>query len=45
MLEKQLVFFHRFNNTGAIDLKMVGSVLEEKSSFQMLGLTVSSKLD
>ena len=41
----QLVFFDRFNNTGAIDLKMVGSVLEEKSSFQMLGLTVSSKLD
>ena len=27
------------NNTGAIDVKMNGSVLEEKSSFKMLGLT------
>ena len=33
------------NNTGAIDVKMDGSVLEEKSSFKMLGLTFSSKLD
>ena len=29
---------------GSIDVKMDGSV-EEKSSFKMLGLTVSSKLD
>ena len=30
---------------GAIDVRMVGSVFEEKSSFKMLGLTFSSKLD
>ena len=41
----QLGFFDRSNNTGAIDVKMDGSVLEEKSSFKMLGLTFSSKLD
>ena len=40
-----LVSFVRSNNTGCIDVKMVGSVLEEKSSFKMLGLTFSSKLD
>ena len=46
MLEKtQLVSFDQSNNTGAIDVKMNGSVLEEKSSFKMLGLTFSSKLD
>ena len=36
----QLVFFDRFNNTGTIDVKMDGSVLEEKSSFKMPGLTL-----
>ena len=41
----QLVLFDHSNNTGAIDVKIDGSVLEEKSSFQMLGLTFSSKLD
>ena len=41
----QLVSFDRSNNTGAIDVKIDGSVLEEKSSFKMLGLTFSSKLD
>ena len=41
----QLVLLDRSNNTGAIDVKMDGSVLEEKSSFKMLGLTFSSKLD
>ena len=41
----QLVLFDWSNNTGAIDLKMDGSVLEGKSSFKMLGLTFSSKLD
>ena len=41
----QLVLFHRPNNTGAFDVKMDGSVLEEKSSFKMFGLTCSSKLD
>ena len=39
----QLVLFDRSNNTGTIDVKMDGSVLEEKSGF--LGLTFSSKLD
>ena len=32
-------------NTDAIDVKMNGSVLEEKSSFKMLELTFTSKLD
>ena len=32
-------------NFGAIDVKMDGSILREKSSFKMLGLTFSSKLD
>ena len=41
----QLVSFHQFNNTGSIDVKMDGSVLEENSSFEILGLTFSSKLD
>ena len=41
----QLVLFDGSNNTGAVDLKMDGSVLVEKSSFKMLGLTLSSKLD
>ena len=41
----QLVLFDWFHFTGSIDVKMDGSVLEEKSSFKMLGLTFSSKLD
>ena len=41
----QLVSFDHSNNISAIDVKMNGSVLEEKSSFKMLGLTFSSKLD
>ena len=41
----QLVSFDRFNNNGSIAVKMEGSILEEKSSFKMLGLTFSSKLD
>ena len=41
----QLVLFDRSNNNGSIDVKMGGSILEEKSSFKMLGLTLSSKLD
>ena len=43
--ESQLVLFDRSKNTGAIDVQMDGSVLEEKSSFKMLVLTFSSKLD
>ena len=41
----QLVSFDWSKNTGAIDVKMDGSFLEEKTSFKMLGLTFSSKLD
>ena len=40
-----LVLFDWSNNNGSVDVKMEGSVLEEKSSFKMLGLTFSSKLD
>ena len=36
----QLVSFDWSNNTGAIHMKMDGSVFEEKSSFKMLGLTL-----
>ena len=42
----QLVSFDQSNNNGSIDVKMNGSILEEKKqSFKMLGLTFSSKLD
>ena len=41
----ELVSFNQSNNTGSIDVKMDGSVLEENSSFKMLWLTFSSKLD
>ena len=40
----QLVSFDWSKNTGAIDVKMDGSV-EDKTSFKMMGLTFSSKLD
>ena len=43
--ETQLVPFDWSNNTGPIGVKMDWSVLEEKLSFKMLGLTFSSKLD
>ena len=33
------------NNTDPIGVKIDGSVVEEKSSFKMLGLPFSSKLD
>ena len=41
----QLVSFDRSNNNGSNDVKMDRSVIEEKSSLKMLGLTFSSKLD
>ena len=44
-LKTQLVSFGWSNNSGSIDVKMDGSVLEEKSTFKMLGLTFSAKLD
>ena len=40
----QLVSFDGSNNKGSINVKMDWSVLEEKSSFKILGLTFSSKL-
>ena len=40
----QLVSFDRSNSNGSLDVKMDESVLEQKSSFKMLGLTFSSKL-
>ena len=43
--QTQLVSFDLCNNNGSIDVKIGGSILEEKSSFKMLGLTFSSKLD
>ena len=39
----QLVSFDRSKNTGAIDVKRDGSVLEGKTSLKMLGLTFFSK--
>ena len=44
MLEK-LVSFYRSNNNDSIDVKIDESVLKEKSSFKIMGLTFSSKLD
>ena len=41
----QLVLFNWSNSNDSIDVKMEGSVLEEKLSLKMLGLTFSSKLD
>ena len=41
----QLVLFDQSKDTGSIDVKMEGSVFNEKSSFKMLGLTFSSKLN
>ena len=40
-----LVSFDSSNSTGAFDAKMNGSLLEENSSFKMLGLNFFSKLD
>ena len=41
----QLFSFDWSNNNGSIDVKMDGSVLEEKLSFKMLELTFSPKFD
>ena len=41
----QLVSFDQSSNTGSTDVKMDGSVLEEKQSFKMMGLNFFSKLD
>ena len=41
----ELVSFDQPYKNGSTDMKMDGCVLEEKSSFKMLRLTFSSKLD
>ena len=41
----QLILFDWSNNTGAMDVKMNGSVLEEKLYFKILGLSFSTKFD
>ena len=41
----QVISFDGSNSIGAIDVKMDGFVLEEISSFKMLGWTLSSELD
>ena len=41
----QLDSFDPSRNNGAIDVKMDGSVFEEKLSFKILGLSFSSRLD
>ena len=43
--KNQLVWFDRSKNTGAVDVKMDGSVLEEKTSSKILELTFLFKLD
>ena len=40
-----LVLFERSNKTGAFDVEIDWSFHEGKSSFKMLGLSFSSKLD
>ena len=41
----QLISFDWSNNSGTVDVKIDGSVLEEKSSFKMLALSFFPKLD
>ena len=43
--KSHLVSIDRSNNNVSVDVKMDVSVLEEKYSFKMLGLSYSSKLD
>ena len=45
VLQKLNLFQLKSSNLGAIDVKINGSVLHEKSSFKMLWLHFSSKLD
>ena len=41
----QLVLFDQCNNSGAIYVKIGGSVLEEKSCFKFMGLSFSFTLN
>ena len=43
--ETQLVSFDHLNNCGTADVKMDSSVLDEISSFKMLGLPFFSEFD
>ena len=43
--KNQLVLFDQHTNTGVIDVRIDGPVLEESASFKMLELNFSSKLD
>ena len=43
--KSQLVLFEQCNDTGAVDVKMDGPVLEEKSSLKMPRLPFSCRLD
>ena len=43
--KSQILFFDWSNNTGAIDVKMDVSVVEEKLFLKMLEFSFSSKLD
>ena len=40
-----LVSFHHWVNSGNIGIRMGEKMLEEESSFRMLGLSITSKLD
>ena len=44
-MKTQQVLFEQSSKNGSIDVKMDRSILEEKSSFKILGSTFSSKLD
>ena len=45
LVKLSLFFFDGSNNSGAINVKLHESALDEKSSFKMLGLSLSYKLD
>ena len=44
-MKTQQVLFEQSSKNGSIDVKMDRSILEEKSSFKILGSTFSSELD
>ena len=43
--KNNIYLFNWSKSSAAIDVKMDGSILEEKSSFKILGISFSSKLD
>ena len=44
-MKERLISFDRSVNCGGIDIRMGDKMLEEESSFRMLGLSITSKLD